>query len=163
MNQLKHYTAIANELQQFDPEKFELLEEGINIIVHKLKFIQIENRPIVEIVDFSRPAIDPSYLEEISEIAGAQNNPLVKESENAEILIFINESPSFLSSLPELLNNQYSDYKAANNNNVFIVHKPEFGKNKEDFLLDTEIFAEIIQSKYFVYGHEGDHWIKFSL
>jgi hypothetical protein len=163
MNQLKHYTAIANELQQSEPEKFELLEEEINIIIHKLKFIQIENRPMVEIVDMSQPNADPSYLEEISEIAGAQNNPLVKEAENTEILIFINDSPSFFGALPDLLNGQYSDYKAVSSNNVFVVQKPEFAKHKEDFLLDTEILAEIIQSKYFVYGHEGTHWIKFDL
>jgi len=60
MNQLKHYTAIANELHQSEPEKFELLEEEINIIIHKLKFIQIENRPMVEMVDMSHPNADPS-------------------------------------------------------------------------------------------------------
>ncbi len=163
MIQLKHYTAIANELQESEPEKFELLEEEINIIIHKLKFIHIENRPMVEIMDLSNPTADPTYIEEISEIAGAQNNPLVKELENTEILIFINDNPAFLGTLPDLLNDQYSDYKAVKNNNIFIVQKPEFAKHKEDFLLDTEIFAEIIQSKYFVYGHEGKHWIKFDL
>ncbi|MBV2226832.1 MULTISPECIES: hypothetical protein [Sphingobacterium] len=163
MIQLKHYTAIANELQESEPEKFEQLEEEINIIIHKLKFIHIENRPMVEIVDLSKPTTDPTYIEELSEIAGAQNNPLVKEPENTEILIFINDNPAFLGTLPDLLNEQYSDYKAVKNNNVFIIQKPDFGKRKGDFLLDTEIFAEIIQSKYFVYGHEGNHWIKFDL
>lgn len=163
MIQLKHYTAIANELQDSEPEKFEQLEEEINIIIHKLKFIHIENRPMVEIVDLSKPNTDPTYIEELSEIAGAQNNPLVKEPENTEILIFINDNPTFLGTLPDLLNEQYSDYKAVKNNNVFIIHKSDFGKRKGDFLLDTEIFAEIIHSKYFVYGHEGNHWIKFDL
>ncbi|WP_156307018.1 hypothetical protein [Sphingobacterium endophyticum] len=163
MNHLKHYSAIAGELQQADPEKFELLEEEINIILHKLKFISIENRPMVEIIDLSEQKADPTYIEELSEIAGAQNNPLVKEPENTEILVFINENPSFLSSLPELLEKHYSDFKAVKNNNVFIIQKAGFAKHAEDFLLDTEIFAEIIQSKYFVYGHEGYHWIKFDL
>ena len=163
MDQHKHYTAIANELQQSEPEKFELLEEEINIILHKLKFIQIDNRPMVEIVDHTLPKAEISYLEELSEIAGAQNNPLIKAAENTDILIFIDESPSFLSSLPELLHDQYHDYKAVANNNVYIIQKPGFGKHTEDYLVDTEIFAEIIQSKYFVYGHEGNHWIKFGL
>lgn len=163
MNQLKHYTAIANELQQSEPEKFDLLEEEINIIFHKLKFISIESRPMVETIDHSQPAIDPAYLEELNEIAGAQNNPLTKTPENTDILIFIEPSPNFLGSLPQLLKDQYSDFKAVENNNIFIIQKPEFGKHKEDFLLDTEILAEIIQSKYFVFGHEGNHWIKFDL
>ncbi|WP_392469641.1 hypothetical protein ACF3OC_14820 [Sphingobacterium cellulitidis] len=163
MIQLKHYSAISNDLQKSNPEKFELLEEELNIIIHKLKFIAIENRPMVEIIDLSTPATDPTYIEELSEIAGAQNNPLVKEAENIEILIFINDNPAFLGKLPELLNNQYSDYKAVKNNNVFIIQKADFAKNKENYLLDTEIFAEIIQSKYFVYGHEGQYWIKFDL
>lgn len=163
MIHLKHYSAISNDLQKSNPEKFELLEEELNIIIHKLKFIAIENRPMVEIIDLSTPATDPTYIEELSEIAGAQNNPLVKEAENIEILIFINDNPAFLGKLPELLNNQYSDYKAVKNNNVFIIQKADFAKNKENYLLDTEIFAEIIQSKYFVYGHEGQYWIKFDL
>lgn len=163
MIQLKHYSAISNDLQKSNPEKFELLDEELNIIIHKLKFIAIENRPMVEIIDLSTPATDPTYIEELSEIAGAQNNPLVKEAENIEILIFINDNPAFLGKLPELLNNQYSDYKAVKNNNVFIIQKADFAKNKENYLIDTEIFAEIIQSKYFVYGHEGQYWIKFDL
>ncbi|GGE35487.1 MULTISPECIES: hypothetical protein [Sphingobacterium] len=163
MIQLKHYSAISNDLQKSNPEKFELLEEELNIIIHKLKFIAIENRPMVEIIDLSTPANDPTYIEELSEIAGAQNNPLVKEAENIEILIFINDNPAFLGKLPELLNNQYSDYKAVKNNNVFIIQKADFAKNKENYLVDTEIFAEIIQSKYFVYGHEGQYWVKFDL
>lgn len=163
MIQLKHYSAISNDLQKSNPEKFELLEEELNIIIHKLKFIAIENRPMVEIIDLSTPATDPTYIEELSEIAGAQNNPLVKEAENTEILIFINDNPAFLGKLPELLNNQYSDYKAVKNNNVFIIQKADFAKNKENYLVDTEIFAEIIQSKYFVYGHEGQYWVKFDL
>ena len=163
MNHLKHYTAIATELKQSKPEKFELLNEEINIIIHKLKFISIENRPMVEIVDLSQPNADPSLIEELTEIAGAQNNPLIKESENTDILIFINDSSSFFSSLPDLLNDRYRDYKAVRDNNVFIIQKHDFAKHKEDYLLETEILAEIIQSKYFYYGHEGNHWIKFGL
>ena len=138
MNHLKHYTAIATELKQSKPEKFELLNEEINIIIHKLKFISIENRPMVEIVDLSQPNADPSLIEELTEIAGAQNNPLIKESENTDILIFINDSSSFFSSLPDLLNDRYKDYKAVRDNNVFITDTKVIIGLNSDYKLSLE-------------------------
>ncbi|MGM1431048.1 hypothetical protein ACS126_17465 [Sphingobacterium lactis] len=163
MHQLKHYTALAYRLQQSAPEKHEVLEEEINIIIHKLKFIPLESRPQVEFVNRTADLIDREYLEEILEIAGAQINPLANSPEQIDILIFKADSMNFLSTLPELINAEYGDYKAVQDNNIFIILKPDFGLQVDNLLPDTEILAEIVQSKYFVYGHEGEQWIRFAL
>lgn len=163
MHQLKHYTALADRLQQSAPEKHEVLEEEINIIIHKLKFIPLEARPQVEFVNRTADLIDREYLEEILEIAGAQINPLANSPEQIDILIFKADSMNFLSTLPELINTEYGDYKAVQDNNIFIILKPDFGLQEDNLLPDTEILAEIVQSKYFVYGHEGEQWIRFAL
>lgn len=72
MDQLKHYTEIANELEGRNPQAFETLEEEINILIHKLKFIPMESRPNVLIQNLNSSVIDQDYLEEIMQVAGGK-------------------------------------------------------------------------------------------
>lgn len=164
MEHLKYYRQIAADLEKNEPEKFERLEEEVRIITHKLKFIPVESRPLVELV-YPNTAVAPipSYIEELLELAGAQINPLLHVPDQIPTLIFVDPSPEFVGQLPELLANDFSDYKAVTENQVYLINKNPFAQSKTDYLLDGEILAEIVQSKYFIFGHEGQHWIKFDL
>jgi len=163
MDHLKHYTALADNLASTDPQAHETLEEEINILIHKLKFIPMESRPVVLLQNLSASQIEPDYLEEILAVAGGRKAGLENDLAEIDILIFIQESPDFLSKLPSLLSTQYHGSKAVENNQVYIIQKPAFGSQRSDYLQDIEILAEIVQSKYFIYGHEGSHWMKFGL
>lgn len=164
MEHLKYYRQIAADLEKNEPEKFERLEEEVRIIIHKLKFIPVESRPLVELV-YPNTAVAPipSYIEELLELAGAQINPLLHVPDQIPTLIFVDPSPQFVGQLPELLAHDFSDYKAVTENQVYLINKSPFAQSKTDYLLDSEILAEIVQSKYFIFGHEGQHWIKFDL
>ncbi len=163
MNPFQHYHAFANELMVQNPEAYETLDEEINIIIHKLKFIPKESRPKVKIIQSGSSPIDPDYLSELIDLAGAQEQIFDLQDNSEDILIFIHEHPSFISEIPNLLTNQEKPSKAIGWNKIYLIQKTAFANNIEDYLEDTEILAEIIQSKYFHYGHEGTHWIKFDV
>ena len=163
MDQLKHYTEIANELEGRNPQAFETLEEEINILIHKLKFIPMESRPNVLIQHLNSSVIDQDYLEEIMQVAGGKLLASNQDLNEADFLIFIHDAPDFFSKLPQLLETQYAEIKAVKDNQIYIINKANFGTVKSDYLQDIEILAEIVQSKYFIYGHEGNSWVKFSL
>lgn len=164
MEYLRHYNRLAAELRNNSLEKLEQLEEEVNIIIHKLKFIPVESRPLVELIYPNKEtAPEDSYIEELLELAGAQNNPLLHMPEQISILIFVNESTEFIGKLPELLSHRFAHYKAVTDNQVYVIKKSPFARLTSEYLLDIEILAEIIQSKYFIFGHEGEHWFKFDL
>lgn len=163
MDQLKHYTELSRDLADSNPAVLETLEEEINILIHKLKFIPWESRPTVLIQQLSGSSISPDYLEEICQVAGGRLIEYIQDPAEADFLIFIQDSPEFISQLPGLLEAQYSGFKAMENNQVYLVQKPDYAVQKSDYLQDIEILAEIVQGKYFVYGHEGNYWMKFGL
>ncbi|MFZ4260794.1 hypothetical protein ACFRAE_02050 [Sphingobacterium sp. HJSM2_6] len=146
-----------------DPAAYEYLEEEINIIIHKLKFIPQENRPRVNLIVQNQANIDTSYITELLSVAGAQVQEQTQEQMQEDIVLFINDSDSFLNEIPKWLGQQVQISNAVANNQIYVIQKPQFAQIRENFLVDTEILAEIIQSKYFHYGHEGQYWIKFDL
>src|SRR5690606_13940290 len=66
--------------------------------------------------------------------------------------------------VPELIQDEIlSRTTAVESNHIFIIQKTDFGKNPHNFLHDTEICAEIIQPKYFIYGHKGTDWVQIDI
>lgn len=148
----------------------EHLEERINIIVHKLKFIPKEQRPSVLCLRELSPAIraDREYLDRLVDLAGgisyADRDP---ESVNPDILILINDRPvsQLLSELPHTLTTgHWADTPAVKNGNIYLVYDGRYlrqpGARTAD---DMEILAEIINPKYFIFGRDADAWMPFSL
>lgn len=143
----------------------ESLEERTNIIAHKLKFIGDDQKPLVACVqDLSTKTHSPHhYLDALVRLAGGI--PSLDKQPN--ILIIIPDGPvaSVVGELPALLASPtWATTPAVVNSQVFILQDPQAlrqpGLRVAD---DAEILAEIISSKYFVFGHEGNAWIRFEL
>ena len=162
MNELTYYTEIAEDLQKNNPTAYEELDEEIHIIIHKLKFIPLESRPNVQVISNDQ-SIQQDYLQELLKVAGAQPIASAVPLEDVEILIFIDETNNYLSTLPVELQTLYAESKAVKNNQIYIIQKSAFAKDKAAYIQDIEVLAEIVQSKYFVFGHEGEEWIKFDI
>lgn len=162
MNQLTYYTKIAAELLTENPELHQDFAEEVNIIIHKLKFIPEQDRPYVQLVDGLNNLSNDPYLEELKSVAGSKSNN-TNDLTDIDILIFHETSPIFLNNLPTILTEQYVQTNAYKNNEIFIIQKQDFAQNQQNYIIDTEILSEIIQPKYFVFGHEGTHWIQFNL
>lgn len=158
------YEQIITELKNINKEQAEYMEEEIEIIIHKLKYLPKDNFPTVAIFsqknNFS--IVYDSLLAEKVKLAGgilAQN-----AEENPEIILIIQDDESLYQTLPTYLSElKKQKTRALIENKVFIIQGGAFSVTDSNYLRDTEVLAEIIQPKYFVYGRNGEDWVKFEL
>ena len=159
----KHQEIIA-QLRFSNPPQAEFMEEEIDIMIHKLKFLSSDNFPKTLILNQANEyeALFDSVLQEKIQIAGGQ---LINDiALSPDCLIFIQTNDSLYSDLPQLINdNTLSQSGAIKNNNVYVIPSTNFNQLDENYLLETEILAEIQQPKYFFFGKEGEGWLKFNL
>lgn len=145
-------------------ELIEKIEDETDILIHKLKFITASDRPKVLVLD----QIDPleinesAYLQESVKIAGGI--PTIAANE-ADKIILIDSDQNVFTRVPLLLNDPaIAQSKAIELDQLFIMTKPNFATIPGyDYLIELESLAEILQPKYFVYGHEGKDWLQFQL
>ncbi|KGE15791.1 hypothetical protein [Sphingobacterium deserti] len=164
MEEFNFYTNLYKEKLQNAPHEAEYLDEEINILIHKLKFIPQEQRPTVLIVE-QRSGFEPIYNDQLLDSVQIAGGSLLQEKfDNPSTLLIVQDNERLYGELSVLLED---DLLARTNavlaNQVYIIQKNDLGLNKEDFLEDVEICAEILQPKYFIYGHQGKDWVKFDL
>ena len=57
----------------------------------------------------------------------------------------------------------FSELKAAKNNRVYIADGNFDITNAEQLVTLTEVLGEIINPKQFIFGYEGEKWVKFGI
>ena len=164
MHELNFYTHLLQTEQQANPAAAEQLDEEVNILIHKLKYIPTEARPTLLLLSQEKEyaPIYSEQLKDISQIAGA--SLLSDKVDNPAIICIIQENESLYGEITTLLEDSLlSRSTALQNNQLYIIQKENFGQSSNDFLADVEICAEIVQPKYFIYGRQDQDWIKFDL
>jgi len=146
------------------------LEERINIVIHKLKFVAKESRPTVLFLHDVSPVqvVLDDYLTHLVDIAGGiPCTDTATGSSAPDIVIIISDKPvsQLLNELPDALSKaEWKQAEAINNDNVYIVHHVEYFRQPGALVADeVEILAEIIQPKHFIFGRDQDIWMRFSL
>ena len=142
----------------------EELQERVDIIKHKLKFI--EQKPAVAcIVDLENIALADSTIAQLVSIAGGAADAQLLDPDIIIIMpagAAIEETIKGIDQLFQLPG--FADLKAVKNNRLYITDGQRYFNNDEALLVDEiEILAEIINPKQFIFGYEGNAWIKFSL
>lgn len=164
MHELNFYTQLLHTEQQANPAAAEQLDEEVNILIHKLKYIPEEARPTLLILS-QEHGFEPVYteqLQDISQIAGALL--LADKTDNPSIICIIQENESLYGDITALLEDSLLRRSTAlEKNQLYIIQKDNFGQSTTDFLADIEICAEIVQPKYFVFGRQDQDWIKFDM
>ena len=155
----------------------ELFEERINIIHHKLKFIT--EKPKVACIEWLSPLmIAGNWTPEIIEIAGGVPVLTEKGTHSAYVSFeeIKNEDPDIIVLMPcgfpvertlqeitimlELPG--WSALKAVQQNRIYITDGNQYFNRSGPRITDSiEIMAEIINPKQFVFGYEGEGWIRF--
>jgi len=161
IGQLFDVAAKADELR-------ENLEERINIIIHKLKFIDEQQRPIVALVNEEGTLAHNNYLHTLVKTAGGRiyREGAIDQQENASTLIFFADGMyHMLGDLPQLLDQPaWKDSDAVKHNKVFLVeHTQHLSGNLLQLADDIELLAELIYPQYFVFSESGEGWMKFEL
>lgn len=158
------YQELITSLKNSNAAKAEYLEEEIDIIIHKLKFLTEDNLPKAIALNHEtgfRP-LESSILAEKIKIAGGRY--IDNLSDNPDCILLLQRSENLYSQLPSFLNNPaITSSSAFQNNNVYILQEETFNQSDENYLHDTEVLAEILQPKYFIYGHDGSAWVKFDV
>ncbi len=175
---IRNIAEIMNVSSQAD-DLLERAEERIDIIRHKLKFIS--DKPSVACVEWLAPLmIAGNWTPELVQIAGGdpilavngKHSPFVDfknlSKEDPDIMIIMPCGFSIARTLQEI--NQlldlsgWLDLKAVKNNRIYIADGNQYFNRSGPRLTDSiEILAEIINPKQFVFGYEGEGWIKFNV
>jgi len=158
------YEEIIAHLKDVNPAAAEIMEDEVDIIIHKLKFLPKDNFPIVTILeeenDF-QPIYNSLLVEKVSIAGGVLSNTL---NDNPQVIIIMQQSDNLYTVLPPFLSNlKTQKIRALIENKVFIIQHESLSDNDEKYTNDLEILSEILQPKYFVYGHDGEEWVKFDL
>jgi iron complex transport system substrate-binding protein len=157
----------------------EELEERINIIRHKLKFI--EQIPSVICIEWLSPLmLAGNWTPGLCTIAGGRA-VLVEEGKHSPFIDFENiraENPDIIVIMPcgfslgqtlkeislllELPG--WPELAAVKNNRVYVTDGNQYFNRPGPRIVDSiEILAEIIHPKQFVFGYEGTGWIRFNV
>jgi iron complex transport system substrate-binding protein len=134
----------------------EELQERIDIIKHKLKFI--EQKPAVAcIVNVEPIAFADDTIAELITIAGGTAE---SQLQNSDVIIVMPAGSSIensMKSMDKLLQLPgFGELKAVQNNRFYIADT-----SNQHPVETLEVLAEIINPKQFIFGYEGDKWMKF--
>ena len=174
-------TAVAEALnvQGAGADLLERLNERVDIIKHKLKFIA--DKPTVACIEWLEPLmISGNWVPELVEIAGGlpvlastgKHSPYVKWEDIAaadpDIIVLMPCGFSMDRTLKEvnilLQQPGFADLKAVKNNRLYITDGNQYFNRPGPRIVDSiEILAEIINPKQFIFGYEGDGWMKFQV
>ena len=145
-------------------ELTEELQERVDLIKHKLKFI--EQKPAVACITQLDPlTFAGNKLAQLINIAGGEASTL---DVNPDIIILMPEGYTIeqvtkeIFSLMQLPN--FAELKALKNNRLYIADGTiDINTNPETAVAVSENLAEMINPKQFIFGNEGEAWVKFSL
>lgn len=160
-------------------ELLESLHERVDIIRHKLKFI--DKKPTVACIEWLEPLmVSGNWIPELVTIAGGQ--PVLAEAEkhspyvdwndirlqDPEVIVIMPCGFSIERTLKEidilLQLPGFDQLQAVKNNHVYIADGNHYFNRPGPRIVDSiEILAEIINPKQFIFGFEGEGWIRFAL
>lgn len=155
------------------------LEERINIVRHKLKFH--EQKPRVACIEWLAPLmVAGNWTPEMVEIAGGvsvlaesgKHSPFVDftaiQAADPEVIVImpcgfsIERTLAEINLLLELPG--WTELSAVKNDRVYIADGNHYFNRSGPRIVDSiEILAEIIHPKQFIFGYEGEGWVKFGV
>src|SRR5690606_4784345 len=158
------YQELIADLKVVDSSQAERMEEEIDIMLHKLKFLPRENFPKTVLLNQSS-AFNPivsRLLEEKVKISGGQYITDLKD--NPQVIILIQETENLYAEISSLLQEELiKSSDAYTNNRIYIIHNKTFNQDDASYLQDLEILSEIIQPKFFYFDRNGKDWVQFDM
>lgn len=145
-------------------------QERLDIITHKLKFT--EQKPTVAVIK----SLDPVVLAavEVVDLVSIAGGTLIEGDEqtllalNPDVIILMPEGMPMAETMTNVTTllqlPGFTDLKALKNNRLYIIDGDILaGESAENTVETVELLAEIIYPKQFIFGHEGNGWIKFTV
>ena len=170
--------AFALGVPEKGDELLEDLQERIEIIRHKLKFI--DAKPTVACVEWLEPMmVSGNWVPELVDLAGGtpilteagKHSPFVQwtdiQQADPDIILVMPCGFSIERTMKEmhllLQKPGFADLKAVKNNRIYIADGNQYFNRPGPRIVDSiEILAEIIHPKQFIFGYEGNGWVSFN-
>ncbi len=155
------------------------LQERVDLIQHKLKFV--ENKPTVACIEWLEPLmVSGNWVPELVNIAGGipvmanagKHSPYVQWADlrlqDPEVIVVMACGFSIERTLKEidllLQLPDFTDLQAVKNKRFYIADGNQYFNRPGPRIVDSvEILAEIIYPKQFIFGYEGEGWIRFDI
>ena len=171
--------SVALNVAEKGQEVVEELQERIDLIKHKLKFI--DAKPTVACIEWLEPMmVSGNWIPQLVSIAGGTSILATagKHSPYIQWDDIVNADPDIIVVMPcgfsiertmkeiDILLQQpgFNSLKAAKNSRVYITDGNHYFNRPGPRIVDSiEILAEIINPKQFIFGYEGTGWIKFAV
>ncbi|TDG35151.1 ABC transporter substrate-binding protein [Pedobacter changchengzhani] len=149
--------SFLNELfAELNNDDRELLQERLDIVEHKIKFMDK-----IPVACLNLDNTTNYHLSEEILLAGGMNEPDIL---NAVYIVYHQEGKTLIDlmrEVPTLLN---PDWQAVKNNRIILLSDSDgLERNAQRVINMVEDIAEMIHPGYFIFGGEGDKWIRFSL
>ena len=153
-------------------------QDRVDIVRHKLKFV--ENKPAVACIAWLEPMLlAGDVVPELVGIAGGvpvlaqPDKPSVTvnwadiQASDPDVIVLMLQGLSVEQSMGKIYAllqlPGVDEMKAVKNNRIYITDSKYFNDDHAAVVDGVEILAEIIHPKQFIFGYEGNAWIKFAL
>ena len=132
------------------------LQERLDIVEHKIKFM---DKVPVALLDVSNT---PGYLlsEEITFAGGMLETDIL----NAVFIIYYQSGKALTDLMREVPIALSEDWQAVKNNRIILLNDDTTReRSAENAVSLIEDLAEMLHPGSFIFGHEGDKWIRFGV
>lgn len=167
---IRHIAATLGQAHQAE-QLIEEIVERLEIITHKLKFIQAAQRPQVLLLESIAPYrfAGNDYFNQLVHMAGGKAmekgsmedlNPgvLIVQAKGSSMISYLGKLPQLLE-LPE-----WRDTDAVKNNKVYTVESSRNLTLPSVKMADqVELLAQLFFPQYFVFEEAGNTWLQFDL
>ncbi len=156
-----------SDLTEYQRERLELIEHKLKFITEKPLVACINGTPDIEHADFYiNDLIAPAGGKAMYIADGQQAHDAIIE-QNPDVLIILpaeGSAYSAMATLPQLLQQPgFTEVKAVKGNRIYIIDADVFNDDNMHDVDKTELLAEILYPKQFIFGFEGRGWIKFGV
>ncbi|WP_316804911.1 hypothetical protein [Pedobacter nototheniae] len=137
-----------------DAVKQEELQERLDIVEHKIKFM---DKIPVACLDLSN---NPSYFlsEEIAQAGGMIESDVM----SAVYVVYYQPGKTLTDLMREVPAMLDADWQSVQNNRIVLLNDDvNRERSAENVVSLIEDFAEMLHPGSFIFGHEGDKWIRF--
>ena len=148
--------SFLNELinSEMDEDLREQLHERVDIVIHKIKFM--EKIPVACLTIDNEIHSPFDYL---IELAGGE---LVDDPMLAKVLIYFEYQTDVATLMSKVVPLLSPEWPAVAYNRVYLIDDASvLAKTPQDRVACLEDIAEMMHPGYFVFGNEGERWINF--
>ena len=146
--------SFLNELinSVIDEDLREQLHDRVDIVVHKIKFM---DKVPVACLTIDNEIHAP--LDHLIELAGGE---LVSDPMLAKVLIYFEYQTGIAALMGKIVSSLLPEWPAVSYNHVYLMDDTKIlGKEPQHVVACLEDIAEMLHPGYFVFGNEGESWV----